>query len=951
MESSLNVRIEKVLDKLIDPNFNLKNDSYLNLLLTHLTTKVTDNDAEAGQDRSIRQFLLDWCSNVTTKWAETKEIPKPEVLAFTMNLLSTLCSTEKIFIELKNANIFESLLHLSTSSMASPPQPNVELALVKLLLSFTDHETGWEWMMTANHWKIILNSALNAHTVYISKEGCKCIAKLLVVAGLKYGTLCKAIIQFILTPLIEASNKLTTNDLLAKTNDALDKSSAPHLQLVVEMLLKSLENQVRSNEKEYIWMVAEECGLEKCVQKLISQTENEDSIHNLYKILIILCFFDMHFKSHKKKIIRCGEIDMTVKLFEVLYDAVSKGPVKTVYKIILSSLDYWKIMEETSPVWLSPKLIDLSFEDQLMILQILPATSFNIKKIRSCLEKLEEQDECRTRFMQKFVDRIAPATLRIFYKWRDYLYHNDSFSQGTVALKYFLHSKKYYKRDNAIFAFGCFTRTLVDITFCMENYPDLIPFFLSEPEYLALLLETITIIIEDFGITWKDSSDTFCILKVVYHFLEKFTLPPRVVVKGLKLADEALSRYMSPHLALLIDKIDCTTIIPLASLLYVKLHDGEWEIRDSSIELICTLIKTASTEFSSLRKPVSENDFPCVILNMASVDGNSFVRATALKCLQEMIKIDEFWEALSTKGNILEKSLEILHMETEGIVRTEAAVLVHCMYRHQNIPESMLDKFYDVMTHAVVADLHWEVRVKALHFWKSVIDHHLTQQGMIDGTFPSVTFSKEHRKIVNLSEAQIKKGLHQVLRQLSLNGALAVFHSALQDQCDIQVRKYATNTIRDFVALLKKYSVAPEVPPATAASKKPLRNDTSGSMASSCSRSETGPSSVDDILPSRISCDDVGDLDKLLEEILDSQDINLLQSVFNSLDQPTHDYIQMKGRTVLSPSEFVNFVYSNFEFCTNERVEWVEVIDSFSSLLDDILKDYDKDDVNSMDCY
>lgn len=52
------------------------------------------------------------------------------------------------------------------------------------------------------------------------------------------------------------------------------------------------------------------------------------------------------------------------------------------------------------------------------------------------------------------------------------------------------------------------------------------------------------------------------------------------------------------------------------------------------------------------------------------------------------------------------------------------------------------------MSSAALSDLDWEVKLQALEFWQVIVDETLTQQGMLDGTFPPFTFSKEKQKIV-----------------------------------------------------------------------------------------------------------------------------------------------------------------------------------------------------------
>ena len=56
------------------------------------------------------------------------------------------------------------------------------------------------------------------------------------------------------------------------------------------------------------------------------------------------------------------------------------------------------------------------------------------------------------------------------------------------------------------------------------------------------------------------------------------------------------------------------------------------------------------------------------------------------------------------------------------------------------------------MAHCAVNDFYWEVKVNSLDFWRNVICRQFCHQGMIDGTFPAVTFSKEHKKIITLTD-------------------------------------------------------------------------------------------------------------------------------------------------------------------------------------------------------
>lgn len=146
-----------------------------------------------------------------------------------------------------------------------------------------------------------------------------------------------------------------------------------------------------------------------------------------------------------------------------------------------------------------------------------------------------------------------------------------------------------------------------------------------------------------------------------------------------------------------------------------------------------------------------------------------------------------------------------LYTDVSATVRTEAVILVSTIYQHKQISSANLFAFYDVMTYTVTEDPDNEVKMASLRFWGKVIDTCLVLQGTIDGQFPEVTFSKEARKIIVFNDVEIKRRLFKVLEELSENGCLAVFASALQDGPEIQ--NAALNVMEKFIQHLEKYKI------------------------------------------------------------------------------------------------------------------------------------------------
>lgn len=273
--------------------------------------------------------------------------------------------------------------------------------------------------------------------------------------------------------------------------------------------------------------------------------------------------------------------------------------------------------------------------------------------------------------------------------------------------------------------------------------------------------------------------------------------------------------------------------------------------------------------------------------------------------------------------------IQILLNEPEGIVRCEAATLISDIYFYQSFQEDNMPSIYKIMSHAVISDLHWEVKYNALLFWEHVINNELKNQGMIDGSFPTVTFSTENKKIVTLTNAEIAKRLNKALNRLSKCGCLGVFTIAIMEDYQFQVSKRAVNIVNILKDLVTKYNVKPE------------------SNKTNCGSSSepTSPDAEVIFVAPKLN-------NGILEEILDSKDINLLDDIINGGYVTVKDITSIKELNVVHPDEFLNFIQKDLDTLINERERWLNNIDGLDSLLDDMLKTYNYDhDVNRMDCY
>jgi len=294
------------------------------------------------------------------------------------------------------------------------------------------------------------------------------------------------------------------------------------------------------------------------------------------------------------------------------------------------------------------------------------------------------------------------------------------------------------------------------------------------------------------------------------------------------------------------------------------------------------------------------------------------------------------------------------------------------------VPQLCLDIVFSVLGHCAVNDFYWEVKVNSLDFWNHVICRQFTHQGMIDGTFPTVTFSKEHKKIITLTEKEIHLRLHKVLNELSLRGCLGILVACLQD-CDLEVIRKAIKIVDKIMGYLNKYGfmkyyqkikknepnvgAIPIIDINYADFRKPevkkevnTRNNADSYKTVNVSLcSDNGELNRDDGYED-ITCN--GDI--VIDSILQTDDMTLLSSFYNknlnieySPPELGHiDYDLFKKFAAVTSDDFLNVVTTtDFAKLVQDKSEWLQHTETFSTLLDDMLRSMGNDDDIDLDCY
>lgn len=250
------------------------------------------------------------------------------------------------------------------------------------------------------------------------------------------------------------------------------------------------------------------------------------------------------------------------------------------------------------------------------------------------------------------------------------------------------------------------------------------------------------------------------------------------------------------------------------------------------------------------------------------------------------------------------------------------------------------------MVSSALTDFHWEVQISALRFWKKVYQAKLSGQGMLDGNFPPVTFSRETRKIVTLNETEIQKRLIKILDELAAIGCLTVFVALLHDDTEVEIMDATLTISQELYEILNRYKVPDCLTPKEGEIK-----------------------TVDELLTyikeekleydDSVEMVDVQNPENVIEDILNADDVNLLANIYerhmslqvNKTEKPLKPKI--KPMKFAQPYLFTTYLKNkDFKQIIEEKRKWNDGIRSLSSLLDDVLGIYGcNEEANALDCY
>uniref|UniRef100_A0A182MFV2 Uncharacterized protein n=1 Tax=Anopheles culicifacies TaxID=139723 RepID=A0A182MFV2_9DIPT len=753
--------------------------------------------------------VFQWLETMLKQW-ESDRPPATDICAFTLQLLGMIVENEWDFSRIQNGSRMLDRFQECIQRNGKMQNPSIKLGHVLVLKAISRHAMGMAWIKQSGSWRICLDYYNGYQTIYITRETSLFIYEVLerFCAMGDYEEV-KEIVRTILSPLIDCVWKSPEQVDAVLVNDYhSQKIISPLLNLMQTLFRKIIESKQRTRVAYFILYTYK---FERNLWKFTDTMHDHTYLAKIWQTHIYancarLC--TMEIPPEDTFAVDLTFDRYTINFLNYVNFSIRRGNVQNVMLMAETHHALWRILGDRAPEEVVLKNQSIRFGDQILLLQLFPVVyemqCFATKDLPDYVEK----------FCTQLYDIACEFTIRLIYACRD-IFQAYNLNVTELACKSIQGIVTTHKlpRPRAVIAFQAFVyllkEFLPDMCCSLEGESRVFgkaDLMLSKPNLLSAIINGLMSLIENFKITWKECIESTAIVNFMLNLLANPNLPPRLVVLALKLTQTSIEHFLAPNLALLMDNISGSGLEHVGHIIYKRLHDLSWEARDSALELLASIVTISEIKFPAFQKHILDCDIIPVVEAAAKNDTEAYVRASALRCLTLMVKIRLLWDHSLSKLSLMNHLIDVIDNESEGVVRREAVNTVREIYANHKIQPQCLDSVFSVLAHAAANDLYWEVKVNALQFWRLVMCRQFQHQGMIDGTFPAVTFSKEHKKIVTLTDREIQTRLMKVLNELSLRGCLGVLLACLGDDCDLGVVKETIAIIDKLMSYLNKYS-------------------------------------------------------------------------------------------------------------------------------------------------
>lgn len=931
---SIQNKLKLLFEKIAEPGYVL-NNYYVDTLLT----KLKSNDAEISYLEKV-PVLPDLILN-SLHTIDTAHIT---VKVFIIRVLALVSKNELHFTKIftkkgeKIANEFSVLGEAQTLA-------STRVAYLEVALALTTHTSGAMWLMENNIWKLIYDLCHQNQTVFVLRQAYKFFADFL--WRLSENDEEQKIVS-VLDCILEPIQQNPYCNLNALSNDeeyVITKRMEPALHIIMVILN---DNTKLQRITLLIKLLVKNYSISSHLFSILSLTHREEIMHLLAKLIFVLVLAKVFITKPMEgsNFNKDDFLELSVSYFNTIRFFVKRRLVVPLMDYCNTCCIIWsEFWSKSKGPTFEQNGRSFEFQSQLLFILLVPVLVY-IKT-----QGFNRHDACdpMNQYITRLLNSSCEHTARAAYSIRHLMFESDPLAMTLHCVKRLSCLKNHLNNAGANLIFQA-------LFYVLNNYvPEYVDGNLVEEDLedssnkvlvMTYVVDTIYRLVKNHDINWHDSLETVCIYNQIHSILKRRNLSVKFMVAALNLITITVKKFLPPSLSLLMESIPGSAIHDLGQLIFEKLHDRNWEVRDSALELLLVCTELSFVKYIPFQKQIIDNKLMTVAAAIGLNDMEFYAQTSALRCLGAASKVTAIWEhLLQHEPDVQEKLITQLCNNPEGIVRKEVIHVLSEMYLNLKLEAPFKTRLYNHMVSNAISDFHWEVQIAALQFWKIIIKSLLADEGMLDGTFPSVTFSKGTRKIVTLNKDEIQKRLHKTLERLSLNGCLTVLVKLLQEDVDVDIMEYSLNISLEFCDILKQYNVT----------DVGITNEVLTDNIEEVVSVETSPE-----IDSDIGSEVVGDTDQVIDGILEANDINLLSSIYerhmrlqNESSNTENNLPKIRFEKYVSPKLFLEYVsLRDYKSFIKDNRRWKKGIRNMSSLLDDILGIYEcNEEVNDMDCY
>ncbi|KAG7302508.1 hypothetical protein JYU34_012422 [Plutella xylostella] len=941
-------KIKLLFQKIADPNYILDN-YYADGLINKISTKE-DPDIIALEKLTLLSDLL-------IQALEKIDEVHITVQVFLVRLCSLVFCHELNFVKIISTTTADQFKKALNEINLPDKKPSVKVAYLELAHAFIKHPTGVQWLIRTSSWENIIRLTSGNQSVFVLRQTYKFASIFLwQLNDLGDEDTIKKVLDIVLQPIL-SNNFINVLSVTAEDEAQHSRVLIPMMHTLMDLFTQCsrlkrptlLMNVLLNHYKitNHLVIMKDRIAHEKDINFLAAKL--------LFWLSIARTLLDR--PLDKEEVVQGFHVvDVAVTYFNLMTENINKRCPTMILDISNACNVIWSQMWGIKGPKYSEDLISkgIILEQQFILLQLVPIITYmKTSAMKNDPNKMidKELDD----FVGKCMDLGCEHTSRTAYALRDVMKTMDPLAVALQSVKRLscLKSSLNDVQANLIF------QTLF---YCLREYDpadeygewkpeELYELSLERSMVMTYVMDTILLLLNNFKIHWSESIEVICLYTIVQSVLKRQNLSPKFVVAALKVQTFTIKNFLPPNLSLLMEATSGSSLSDIGQRLHRRLLDLNWEVRDSALELLQVCTEISFMKFPPMQKQIVDNNLINVAAAIALNDHQFYAQASALKCLAAATKVNCFWEKLKSEyPNIEDRLIIILKENQEGLVRQEAVNVLCEIYQNLKLSPAFTDTLLNHMISTALTDFHWEVQIAALKFWRVVIHRQFSEQGMLDGTFPPVTFSKETRKIVTLNTEECGRRLVKAMDALSSLGCLTVLLKLLQDDVETEIVKTSLAISEEMLDILHKYNALEFLNESDTQNMNNITIEVTEDAKPEKGQDaypRTAPKSSDDIIEGILNSDDMNLLSNIYQQHLSLQPV---ENDTGAVPEP-----KVKVLRFVTPSTFVKYLKSkNFKAIIEQRRQWNDGIRSLSSLLDDVLGIYEiseGEDYNTMDCY